>query len=212
MSPQPRTHERPMVRCPGLLPAALYALGVAALASVSAQAAEIRVSYPALETLVRKTLFVQESRYYLDGDPSQPCRYVFLESPRVGTDGGRLTLRMHLSARAAVELRGRCVGPADSMDVVVSGLPTVAAGEVFLSDLTVDAPGKTYLGQLTSFVEQDLRQRLRVSIRPELEAALVVVSGFLGSPLTLEQLRIGPVTADPHGLRIGIDFSLVLGP
>lgn len=212
MSPQPRTDQRPMVRRRGLLPAALSALAVVALASVGAQAAEIRVSYPALDTLVRKTLFVQQSRYYLDGDPSQPCRYVFLESPRVGAHGGRLTLRMHLSARAAVELRGRCVGPADSMDVVVSGLPMVAAGEVFLSDLTVDVPGKTYLGQLTTFVEQDLSQRLRLSVRPELEAALAVVSGFLGSPLTLEQLRIGPVTADPQGLRIGIDFGLVLGP
>jgi hypothetical protein len=212
MSPQPSPDQRSPQHRRGLLAATLLALGVVALASVGAQAAEIRVSYPALEALVRKTLFVQESRYYLDGDPSQRCRYVFLESPRVGADGGRLTLRMHLSARAAVELRGRCVGPADSMEVVVSGRPTVAAGEVFLSELTVDAAGRSYLGQLTTFVEEDLRQRLRLSVRPELEAALTVVSGFLGSPLTLEQLKIGPVTADPQGLRIGIDFGLALGP
>lgn len=212
MNPQAGTEQCPIRGRRGLLRAGLRALGVAALASVGAQAAEIRVGYPALDTLVLKTLFVQESRYYLDGDPSQPCRYVFLESPRVGADGGRLTLRMHLSARAAVELRGRCLGPADSMDVVVSGLPTVAAGEVFLSELTVDATGRAYLERLTTFVEQDLRQRLRLSVRPELEAALAVVSGFLGSPLTLEQLKIGPVTADPQGLRIGIDFGLVLGP
>jgi hypothetical protein len=182
------------------------------LGSAGAQAAEIRIGYPTLEALVRKTLFVQENRYYLDGDPSQRCRYVFLERPQVGAQGGRLTLRMQLSARAAVELRGRCVGPADSTEVVVSGLPTLVAGEVLLSDLTVDTPGKTYLGQLTRFVEEDLSQRLRLSVRPELEAALGVVSGFLSSPLRLEQFSLATVSADPQGLRIGLDFSLVLGP
>jgi len=212
MSLRPSNNQRPSHRRRRGSPAVLYALGVVALASVGAQAAEIRLSYPALDALVLKAMFVQEGRYYLDGDPGQRCRYVFLESPRAGADGGRLTLQMRLSARAAVEFRGRCVGPADSMEVVVSGLPTVAAGEVFLSDLTVDAPGRAYLERLTTFVEQDLRQRLRFSVRPELEAALAVVSGFLGSPLTLEQLKIGPVTADPQGLRIGIDFGLVLGP
>ena len=40
MSPQPRTDQRPMVRRRGLLPAALSAVAVVALASVGAQAAD----------------------------------------------------------------------------------------------------------------------------------------------------------------------------
>lgn len=212
MSHEPKDDKRRIQQRRGRLPALVAALGLVTVASAGAHAAEIRVGYPAVEALVRKALFVQENRYYLEGDPSQHCRFVFLESPRVAAEGGRLTLRMHLSARAGVELRGRCMGPGDSMDVVVSGVPTVAGGEVFLSDLTVEAPGKAYLGQLTAFVEQDLTQRLRLSFRPEVEAALAQASTVLISKLALEQLTIRSATADAQGLRLNFDFSLVLGP
>ncbi|HLA78328.1 MAG TPA: hypothetical protein VJU18_12170 [Vicinamibacteria bacterium] len=207
--PMPRL---PLSRSRRRLSAMTVLLASGLTAATTAQAAEIRVGYPVVETLVRKALFVQENRYYLDGDPSQRCRYVYLESPRVGADGGRLTLRMHLSAQAGVEIRGRCMGPADSMEVLVSGVPTVRGNEVFLSDLIVDAPGRSYLGQLTAFAEQDLAQRLRLSFRPEVEAALVQASTLFATRLTLEQLTIRSATLDAQGVRLSFDFSLALGP
>src|SRR3990172_2217702 len=197
--PMPRL---PLSRSRRRLSAMTVLLASGLTAATTAQAAEIRVGYPVVETLVRKALFVQENRYYLDGDPSQRCRYVYLESPRVGADGGRLTLRMHLSAQAGVEIRGRCMGPADSMEVLVSGVPTVRGNEVFLSDLIVDAPGRSYLGQLTAFAEQDLAQRLRLSFRPEVEAALVQASTLFATRLTLEQLTIRSATLDAQGVRL----------
>ncbi len=208
---QPPKRPTPRVRCRARTKGALLAAGLVVSAATALDASEIRVGYPVLEALIRKAVFVQENRYYLEGDASQRCRYVYLEDPRVGGEEGRLTIRMHLSAQAAVEIRGRCMGAGDSMEVLVSGVPTVRGDEVFLSDLIVDAPGRSYLSRLTAFAEQDLAQRLRLSFRPELEAALAQASVHFGLRLTLEQLTIRAATLDAQGMRLSFDFGLALG-
>ena len=106
-----------------LLLAAVLAAGPAA------EAAEVTLSHAALERVIWQVLLTEGGRGYFEGGPEDTCRFAFVQEPKVTAAGGRLRIRFLFSGRAGAEVAGRCVGPGDTFEIFVSGVPALAAGE-----------------------------------------------------------------------------------
>ena len=119
-------------------PLAASLLVVATLhAPAVSRAAEITLSHTALERVVWQVLLTEGGRGYFQGGPEDTCLYAFVQEPKATGRDGRLNISFVFSGRAGAEVAGRCVGPGDTFDIVVSGVPALAGGELYLDDLSV---------------------------------------------------------------------------
>lgn len=113
-----------------------------ALWACPAGASEVFFSHAAIARALYDAQMTSEGRWYLQGSSVEDCSYAMLQDPRVGTDGDRLRITLLFSGRGAVRIRDKCVGPGDSFDVALSGVPTLTGGELLLSHMRLDAPDR----------------------------------------------------------------------
>jgi len=173
-----------------------------------ATAAEITLSHAALERVVWQVLLTEGGRGYLEGGPNDSCRYAFVQEPKVTGVGGRLRIRFLFSGRAGAQVGGRCVGPGDTFDLVVSGVPALARGELYLEDLRVEAPDTAYFRLVRSLVESQLGQRLRYPLKQDLDALAAARGAPAGFAISLQRLEMSRAQVDDEALRVSLDLGL----
>jgi len=191
----------------GLLVAGILSVGVA-----PAESASFEVGYKSLERFIVQSVMTDGGRHYIEGTPSDDCRYAFVQEPRVAAVGGRLQITVLFAGRAGAVVAGKCVGPGDNFDLVVSGVPQYDSGELFLSDLKVEAPDTAYFKIVRPLVEKDLRKSLRFPLRERLDyAAAWVSSSSVAGALSLGSFSIDSITVGQDNVRIDFEFGLSLG-
>ena len=173
-----------------------------------ASAAEITLSHAALERVVWQVLLTEGGRGYFEGGPEETCRYAFVQEPKVTGASGRLRVRFLFSGRAGAEVAGRCVGPGDTFDLVVSGVPALSRGEFYLEDLRVEAPDTAYFRLVRNLVESQLRQRLRYPLKQDLDSIAATLGAPAGFTISFPRLEMSGVQVDDSALRVSIDLGL----
>ena len=173
-----------------------------------ARGAEITVFHAALERVVWQVLLTEGGRGYLEGGPDDTCRYAFVQEPKVSGRDGRLWIRFVFSGRAGAEVAGRCVGPGDTFDLVVSGVPALSGGELSFDDLRVEAPDTAYFRLVRGLVESRLGERLRYPLRQKLDALAAAVAAPAGYAMSVDRVGMSRVQVDGDALRFTLDLGL----
>ena len=190
-----------MLRC--------LSLGLLALAW-PAGASEIALSYAALERGIWTTFLTEQGRHYFEGGPRDSCRYAFVQDPKVSAEGERLTVSFVFSGRAGTSIAGRCVGPGETMDIVVSGVPTFSAGFLRLAQLRVSAPGSSYFKLVAPLVQAGLERGLAYPLRADVERTLTEASAGSQWRMRLASLDVRSLRLEPGRLVVGYDTSLTV--
>jgi hypothetical protein len=176
------------------------------------EAASFEVSYKSIESMVVARVMTDGGRHYIEGTPSDDCRYAFVQEPRVASHGGRLQITVLFAGRAGAMVAGKCVGPGDNFDLVVSGVPKYENGELFLSELMVEAPDTAYFKIVRPLVEKDLKESLRYPLREQLDySAAWVSSSSVAGAVKLGKFRIDSIHPGRDTLRVDFDFGLSMG-
>jgi hypothetical protein len=174
----------------------------------AARAADLTLSHAALERVVWQVLLTEGGRGYLEGGPDDTCRYAFVQEPKVTGANGRLRIRFLFAGRAGAQVGGRCVGPGDTFDLFVSGVPALAGGELYFEDLRVEAPDTAYFRLVSGLVEEQLRQRLRYPLKQDLDRVAATVGAPAGYAMSVERLEMSRVEVDEDALRVSLDLGL----
>ena len=190
----------------------LWIAGMLLVGVAPAESASFEVSYKSLERFIVQSVMTEGGRHYIEGGPSDDCLYAFVQEPRVAAVGGRLQITVLFAGRAGAVVAGKCVGPGDNFDLVVSGVPEYDRGELFLSDLKVEAPDTAYFKIVRPLVENDLRKNLRYPLRERLDyAAAWVSSSSVAGALSLGSFSIDSIIAGQDDVRIDFELGLSLG-
>ena len=179
-----------------------------ALAS-SASAGTMEIAYRSVESMLVRGLLTEGGRLYLQGGPADECNYAFVQDPRVSATGGRLEVKLLFAGSLGKEVRGKCVGTGDNFDVVVSGLPRYASGELFLDEMTFAAESKVF-NLFAPIVESQLRERLRVPLRRTIDRQLAEWSALGAGRITLQELDVSSIQLGEDRLTIKADYKVAL--
>jgi hypothetical protein len=183
-------------------------LATATLFASTARAADVTISHAALERVVWQVMLTEGGRAYFEGGLDDTCRYAFVQEPRVSGANGRLHVRFLFSGRAGAQVGERCVGPGDTFDLVVSGVPALSQGELYLEDLRVEAPDTAYFRLVSGLVESQLRQRLRYPLKQDLDRIAATVGAPAGYAMSVESLEMNRVQVGEDALRVSLDIGL----
>jgi hypothetical protein len=175
-----------------------------------AEGSTFEIAFRSIERLIVTHMMTDGGRFYMEGDPSTPCKYAFVQEPRVDSVSGRLRVTLLFSGRAAVSVRGECVGAGDNFDVYISGVPTYSAGEMYLSDLKVESSGSAYFKVVAPLIRRTLERRLRVPLRDGLERAGAYTANV--GRLTVQELSVDQIAVGEDALRMSVDFDVALRP
>lgn len=192
----------------GWLAVAPWLVAVSSLAPPPAGAADVTLSHAAIERLVWRVLLTDGGRAYFEGGPGETCRYAFVQEPKVSGADGRLRVRLLFSGRAGADVAGRCVGPGDTFDIMVSGVPALSAGVVSLDDLNVEAPDTVYFRLVSGLVEGQLRERLRYPLKANLDEIAALAGTAGGLSLSLDRLEMSGVRVDAEAVHMSLDLGL----
>jgi hypothetical protein len=183
-------------------------LGQAALV----EAATVEIAYSSIEKMIVRQLMTEGGRYYMQGDPSTPCKYAFVQDPRVDAVGERLRITLLFSGKAAVNVGGQCRGAGDNFDLYITGVPTYSAGEIFLAGLEVESSGSSYFKVVAPLIRSSLEKNLRVPLREGLERAGAHTAGRGIGTLTFENLSVDQITVGENAVKVSADFAVALRP
>jgi hypothetical protein len=167
---------------------------------------ELSVTGRAATTAFLDAAFKRDAKYDLIR-PSK-CSYTYLEWPEVGFANDRVTIRLHLSARAAQEIAGQCVGPGEAFWLTISGTPYVDGATVGVKDphvVQIDNP--SYRVLLEAALQQGLVSGLRHDVGASVRAALAKDVNHYR--ITVNNLAITNLRARDNVLRATIDFEIV---
>jgi hypothetical protein len=188
--------------------AALSGAFLLLLAAKPAEAAQLRLTYPALERLLVLQVLTDGGRLYLEGGPGEECRYAFVQEPHVSAFGSRLRIDLLFSGRAGASVAGRCVGPGDTLRLEIHGVPVYADGVLGLDQLRVEAPESAYFRVVSGLVSRWMQERLRYPLRAAIEETLRGLSSLGAVRLQLGDLKVGSVVVSPDGLLLDVDFDV----
>ena len=181
-------------------------LALVILDLTGARASELLVSYHALERNIVVQLMTQDGRYYMQGDPSTPCAYAFVQDPRVDVFEGRLRIRLLFSGSAATSIRGQCIGAGDNFDLAITGVPKYANGELYLDQMSVQATA-AYFRVVSGLVEGRLREDFRVPLRQDLQRAMAWMSTSGRGSVQLAELEVREIAVEQDALRFTYDIT-----
>ena len=176
-----------------------------------AESATIELAYATLERILVRNVMTEGGRYYMQGDPSTPCRYAFIQEPRVGASAGRLQITVLFSGKAAADLGGRCVGAGDNFDVQVSGVPRFANGEIHLDGLDVQA-SSAYFNVVAVLLRKSLEEKFRFSVQQAVEYVVSQSAAAGIGKLSVESVRVDDIQVGETALKMTVDFAASLRP
>jgi len=186
------------------------------LVAAPAYSAELELRYAAVERVIAGQYFSQEGRLYVRGNKATRCKFAFLESPRVGSMDGRLQITARFSGRSALDMFGRCVGLGDSFDFTMNATPVVREGALALTNVSLSVPRDSYyIRRVRQALSASFARDFKIEVRDQARRLIEQPAAAAGSDppqFTRELTRfdITGVRAEPSGLVLVIDFSLVV--
>lgn len=183
-------------------------LAVTLAATSPAAASEIVFSHAAIARALHAAAMTSGGRWFLQGQSDADCAYGFLQDPRVAAEGGRLRITLLFSGRGAVRVRDRCVGPGDTFDVVLSGVPSFSGGELVLADPQLTAPNRAYFQVVRPLIERALQEKLHYPVRNAVEWAVHDLRERTGQYVSLSAFDVEGIAVEPAGVRLKLRFGL----
>lgn len=181
-------------------------LSLAVLTPSTVVASELSLGYDALARNIVLQVMTEDGRYYMQGDPSTPCRYAFIQDPRVDSVDGRLRVQLLFSGATGMSVAGRCVGKGDNFDLTVTGVPAYADGELYLDDLNVEASA-AYFTVVSLLVESQMRKKLRIPLQQDLEQAAAWLGTSGRGTVAIRDLDVQSIDVEEDGLRFTYDLT-----
>jgi hypothetical protein len=174
------------------------------LAASCARGAEIVLEQSAVQKLIVEALFKDDGRFYAQ---KGVCS-VYLETPSVTLNAGRVVIRSHLSGRIGKDFNGVCYGIGLASWTVVSGSPSAQGPVVRLGDIRVDDvdDSNTRL-VLNSGLVPSLPGAIELDVLKAVRTMLQSASGQIQAEV--QMLNISDVNAVENKLSIRFDFKLV---
>ncbi len=175
------------------------------IAAPSAYGVELVLTGRATTMAFLDAAFKRDGKYDLIR-PSK-CSYTYLERPEVGFANDRVSIRVHLSARAAQEIGGQCVGGGEAFWLTLSATPFVEGATVGVKDpKVVQLDNPSYRALLEAALQQGLVNGLRHDVGASLQAALAKDVNHYR--LTINNLSITNLRVRDNVLRATIDLEL----
>jgi len=192
----------------------LWAVVVLSAAS-PAFATELELRYAAMERLIADQLFSQDGRLYVRGGKTTKCMYAYLESPHVGSTGGRLRVSARFSGRTALDMFGRCVGLGDSFDFTLIASPVVRNGALALTEVNISTPRDSYyIRRVRQALVSSFSKTFKIEVRDQARRLVEQLPSTVSAkPLYQRELArfdLTDVRAEPDALVLVIDFRLVV--
>ena len=176
-----------------------------------ATAGKLDVAYTSMERIIVSTFLTEGGRRYLQGGPEETCAYAFIQEPRVSAIGPRLQLRFLFAGRAGKQVAGKCVGAGDNFDIVVSGVPRYANGEIFLNEARFEAEHKLF-EVFSKLIESQLAPLLRIRARPHIESYVAQLTSRGAGTVALESMDIESIVLGASSAVIEADFVVSVKP
>jgi len=179
--------------------------------AIPVSAGKLDVAYTSMERLIVKYYLTEGGRRYLRGGPEDTCAYAFIQEPRMSATGGRLSLRFLFAGKAGKQVAGRCVGAGDNFDIIVSGVPRYADGEIFLDDAKFESDHKLF-DVFSGLIESQLTPLLRVAAKPELEDYVQRLSSRGAGNVRLTSMDIRSIDLGASSVIVDADFLVAVAP
>lgn len=188
-----------------LLPAALAV-------ALSLQAAEVRLTFPAVGRLMADQVFTQEGRKYVSGAKEKRCDNAYLERPAAGEWNGQLIIKARFSGRKGLDVLGRCVGLGDAFDLTVAATPLVKRGKLVLSDVRVDSGGKDsfYIRRVRKALSESLEKEFSLDVAGRARELLEDRDPKSGFRRQLSGFEFRQVKVTREAIVLDVDFALTV--
>ena len=181
-------------------------------ACLTASAAEIHISFGALERVLSAQMFTDEGRRYVRGSRTDKCNYAWLEQPRIENAGGRLRIGAKFTGRTSVDLFGRCIGLGDSFAVRIEATPFYSGGHVGLKDVraTPEGGGSFYANRVCSSLAASLQRDFRYPLAAEAKKGLEDAGSLPEYPRQLRRFEVTSMRVTGEALVLAIDFEVLV--
>lgn len=100
-------------------------------------AAELRIYFTAVQKVLSQQVFTQDGRRYVRGTQKSKCGFVYIDNPRLGENNGLLHLKTRVTARIGWDILGACLGPGDSFDLAIEGVPYYQDGSIRMKEIRI---------------------------------------------------------------------------
>ncbi|GMR22736.1 MAG: hypothetical protein BMS9Abin37_1105 [Acidobacteriota bacterium] len=186
-------------------------LALVLLSGEAVTAGKLDVAYASMEQMIVTTFLTDDGRRYLQGGPEDTCAYAFIQEPRVSAMGQRLQLRFLFAGRAGKQVGRKCVGAGDNFDIIVSGVPRYADGDVFLDEAKFEADHKLF-DVFSKLIERQLAPLLRIRARPPIESHVAQLTSRGAGTVRLESMDIQSIELGASSAVIEADFLVTVKP
>lgn len=177
----------------------------------AALAGKLDVAYASVERIIVRTFLTEGGRRYLQGSPDETCAYAFIQEPRVSAAGERLRLRFLFAGRAGKQVGGRCVGPGDNFDIVVSGIPRFADGDMFLDEVQFESDHKLF-DVFSRLIETQLAPLMRIRAQTHVESHVGELTSRGAGTVRLDGMTIESIELGTSSAVIEADFLVSVEP
>ncbi len=181
------------------------------LGGETATAGKLDVAYTSMERMIVSAFLTDGGRRYLRGDPDETCAYAFIQQPRVSATGARLELRFLFAGRAGKQVAGQCVGAGDNFDIVVSGVPRYADGDIVLDEATFRSE-HTLFDVFSQLIENQITPLLRIRARSHLDSYIGQLSSSGAGAVGLDAMDIQSIELGASSAVIEADFLVSVTP
>jgi hypothetical protein len=190
----------------------LRAAFLLALCPFACAAAELRIQYSAIGTVLAKQVFTQDGRKYVRGDKDQHCNFAYLEHPEISGSGGHLGIRAHFTGRSARNLFGRCVGLGDSFDVQIAAAPFYHDGVIGLKDVRVDSINKdgVYIRLVRQALSESLANEFQYRVLDDAKRILEAKRDGIPISQELQRFNVQAIQVTGDALVLTLDFTLAV--
>ena len=185
---------------------------LAACAAPRAHAVELHLSFGALERMLSEQVFTQEGRRYVRGGKSNRCNFAYLESPRVGAEGGKLRIRARFSGRSSLNMLGQCVGLGDAFNVVIDARPLYKGGAIRLADVVLASDGKTgfYIRRVCAALQSSLARDFIYPLETEARKLLEDAGTQPGYKREMRNFNVPEIRVAQDAIVLVLDFELAV--
>jgi len=170
----------------------------------AAYGVELVVTARAATTALLDASFKRDGKYDLVR-PSK-CSFTYLEQPEVGFVEDRVTIRLHLLARAGQDVSGQCVGSGEAFWLTVAGTPFVDGAVVGVKDAHVVQLDNPSYRVLLEAALQGLLNGLRFDIGASARTALA--KDVKQYRISVANLVVTNLRARDNLLRATVEFEL----
>ena len=181
------------------------------LSGETATAGKLDVAYASMERLIVSKFLTEGGRRYLQGSPDETCAYAFIQEPRVSATGARLEMRFLFAGRAGKQMAGRCVGAGDNFDIILSGVPRYADGDIFLDEAKFAAEHKLF-AVFSKLIERQLAPLLRIRASTIVESYVAQLTSRGAGNVRLESMDIQSIELGASSVAIDADFFITVKP